>query len=939
MKRLLFCLLALCLLWNAGAQPIAADSEFRVGRLDNGLTYYLCHNELPADCADFYIAHNVGALQEEDNQNGLAHFLEHMAFNGTRHYPGKGIVEFLARDGVRFGYNVNAYTTRNETVYNISSVPLVRSSFVDSVLLVLHDWSCDISCEQQALDDERGVISEEWRLRDDSRTRINNLQNGLIYKGSKQPERTVIGSYEVINGFKREEILDFYHKWYRPDLQAIFVVGDFDVDDMEARIRAQFSDIPKAVNPAPKERYTPPTLTEPLIEDMTHPLLTFNGVKFIFKQPYPDRESRMTEAYYRDVLSRQIVTAVLSERLRRRVQEASCPARSAVVVLNEYEPDYYISLFTVLPKSKDRIAECMEFTAREIRRLVAFGISADEFEAARLSVQQRFHLDRELSREDVKSEELVKAAIEHFLRNHPLLDPTELQELQSRVISEITVESLRNYPARMFRDSEAIYSTCYNDVEEPGIAPSADEVRAILARVEAEPLEAQYLNYPKLDLTVNAAPGSIVRRRRADKRLGGFEEWQLSNGVKVYYKQAAPVKSNYHLVTSWRFDTGYRSYPAGRLGAARYAAAYNNRTLGFRGCDKQALRNCPELSGVDMLFHSLQKFSSLDVLAGRDRAETAFQAAWLLLQEPYFGTEGGLEKTKADNLRSLGRKKTAHVLFEEKYERQVYGGHPWLQPIDSAAVEAVDMELLREVYSRAFSDFSHLSLFITSDLDRADIEAYVCKYVASLRGVYPWQKTATAYPKPVLKGRQLITETNPRESEPFSQVDYVYVAGVKTNTRNIVLSDFLDYILSARYLNLIREERGGTYHVGFSTEIPDSAEQPWQGEVHFQTRPEMTDLLVGDVRDVMEEMAKHGPTAEEMDLARKYMVKRHGEIERRAALSLAEQNDRLQDTVLRDRDYDCDYDALVRGIKAKDVRNLARKFFTGDHIVEVYTEE
>ena len=211
--------------------------------------------------------------------------------------------------------------------------------------------------------------------------------------------------------------------------------------------------------------------------------------------------------------------------------------------------------------------------------------------------------------------------------------------------------------------------------------------------------------------------------------------------------------------------------------------------------------------------------------------------------------------------------------------------------------------------------------------------------MASLRGVYPWQKTATAYPKPVLKGRQLITETNPRESEPFSQVDYVYVAGVKTNTRNIVVSDFLDYILSARYLNLIREERGGTYHVGFSTEVPDQQELPWQGEVHFQTRPEMTDLLVGDVRDVMEEMAKHGPTAEEMDLARKYMVKRHGEIERRAALSLAEQNDRLQDTVLRDRDYDCDYDALIRGIKAKDVRNLARKFFTGDHIVEVYTEE
>jgi len=935
-----FLLLPAALLFAIGvnAQPIAADPEFRVGRLDNGLTYYLAHNELPAGCADFYIAHHVGALQEEDNQNGLAHFLEHMAFNGTRHYPGKGILEFLAKDGVRFGYNVNAYTTRNETVYNISSVPLVRPSFVDSVLMVLHDWSCDISCEQQALDDERGVISEEWRLRDDSRTRINNLQNGLIYKGSKQPERTVIGSYEVINGFQREEILDFYHKWYRPDLQAIFVVGDFDVDEMEARVRALFSDIPKAVNPTPKERYLPPVRHEALIEDMTDPHLKIAVVKFIFKQPYPARETRATEEYYRDALSRQIVSAVLSERLRRLTQQRDCPARSAVLVTNEYEPDYYISLFTVTPKSKDRVAESMEMTAREIRRLLAFGISRDEFEAAKLSVAQRFHLDRELSRDEVKSEELVDAAIEHFLRNHPLLDPLGLQDVQNRALADISWESVREYPARMFAESEAIYSSCYNDVEDPGFGPSPEVVRGILASVDAEPLEPQYLSYPKLDFNVAATPGRIVKRR-TDKRLGGYEEWQLSNGAKVYYRQAAPVKSNVHLATIWRFDTGYRSYPADRLTAARFAAAYNNRTLGFRGVERQALRNFPELSGVNILTRTLQQAASVELSAARGREEAAFKTGWLLLQEPYLGTPAALEKNQADNLKSMGRKKNPRTAFEEEYTRQVYGDHPWLHSFDSAAVEAVDMALLQEVYARAFTDFSNLSVFITSDLDRADIEAYVCRYVASLQGDYPYEKTATAFPKPVLKGHRQITETRARESEPVSNVDYMYVAGVKTTTRNIVISDFLDYILSARYLDLIREQRGGTYHVGFSTEVPDQPELPWRGVVDFQTRPEMTELLVGDVRDVMEEMAKNGPTAEEMDRAGKYIRKRHGELERRASASLLEQNDRLVKTVLWGRDFDVDYDALLRGIQARYVRDLARKFLAGDHIVEIYTEE
>ena len=939
MKRILFLLAAAMLSLAAAAQVIPASPEFRVGRLENGMTYYLCHNEHPVGCADFYIAHNVGAMQEEDNQNGLAHFLEHMAFNGTKHYPAKGLLEFLAKDGVRFGYNVNAYTSRHETVYNISSVPLVRESFIDSVLLVLHDWSCDISCEQQALDDERGVISEEWRLRDtDTRYAMMMKQNALIYKGSKQSERSVIGTLEVINGFKRQEILDFYHKWYRPDMQAIIVVGDFDVDEMEARVRAKFSDIPAPVNPEPKVRYIPPKLTEPLIEDMTDSRIKFNALKIIYKQPYPSVEGRITEEYIRDAFCRQLVSSVLAERLRRLTQQKSCPARSAVVVTNESEPDFFITLFTVTPKSKERVAECLEFTHREICRLLKFGISPGEFELAKLATSQRYHLDRELSREEVKSEELVKVAIEHFLRNHPLVDPVELNDIRNRIMSEITLESIKDYPASMFSESEVIYSTCYNDVEEPGIAPKPAEVLAIIDKVNAEELEPQFAESSKLDFSVDVEPGTIVRRRQ-DKRLGGFEEWQLSNGVKVYYKHTAPMKSNYHLVTTWRFDTGYRSYPVDNIDASRFAAAYNNPNLGFRGLDRTELKNCPEMSGLSIIAHALQQYASIDLAAPRGKEEAAFKTGWLMLMEPYFGKESRLERTKEDNLKRLARTKSPRNLFEEKYEDQVYGNHPWLQPRDSAAVEAVDMAMLKDTWKRAFGDFKSLQVFVCSDLDRSVIEEYVCKYVASLNGDYPYKKSRTAYPRPVLKGYNLITETNPPESEPVSNVNYTFVSGIKTNTRNIVLSDFLDYIVSARYVSLIREERGGTYHVGFSTDIPDNPALPWKGIVDFQTRPEMTDLLVGDVIAVMNDMAKNGPTAEEMNLARKYIRKRHGEVERRTAMSLALQQERLLYTVLWNRDFDCDYDALLDGIKACEIRNLARKFVKGTEIVEVYTEK
>ena len=381
MKRFFLFLLALGLLQVSGAQPIPDDPDIRVGRLDNGMTFYLCHNEMPAGRAEFYIAHHVGALQEEDNQNGLAHFLEHMAFNGTKHYPDKGILDFLAKEGVRFGYNVNAFTTKTETVYNLSEVPLVRDSFVDSVLMVLHDWSCDISCEQQALDDERGVISEEWRLSQDSRSRMALQQTNLIYKGSKQTERTVIGTLEVINGFKREEILDFYHKWYRPDLQALVVVGDFDVDEMEGRVRRLFSDIPAAVDPEPKGSYVPPIQPEPIFADMTDPEIKYQAFKALYKQrsAFTDRRD---EAFYKDYLCRMIVSSVVADRFRERCKDKLSPVQNATLVTNAYKPDMYVSLATVVPRKKEGLEDCLRFTEREIRRLLRHGISPDELEIA-----------------------------------------------------------------------------------------------------------------------------------------------------------------------------------------------------------------------------------------------------------------------------------------------------------------------------------------------------------------------------------------------------------------------------------------------------------------------------------------------------------------------------------------------------------------------------
>ena len=933
MTRILTLLSLLLLGATLAAQPIPADPDFRVGRLDNGLTYYICHNGNPAGCADFYIAHNVGALQEEDNQDGLAHFLEHMAFNGSRHYPGNSLLTFLARDGVRFGYNVNAYTTRNETVYNISDVPLVRESFVDSVLLILHDWSCDISCEPKALDDERGVISEEYRMRDDSRTRIAALQNALVYKGSKQTERSVIGSLEVINSFKREEILDFYHKWYRPDLQAIILVGDFDPDRMEAKVKAMFADIPLPENAPRKETYFPPHLEEPLFQDIADKRLNFNAVKIFCKQPYPNREERATASFYRDLLCRNIVSAVLNERLRKASREKDSPMRSAVLVTNEYEPDFYVSLFTVTPKEKTQLGACLESTYREIRRLLVHGISPAEFEVAKLTTAQRYHLDRPLMREEEKNGDLVKEAVGHFLKGHPLVHPADLQDLQARLLGEIGYEEILPYPARMFRDSEIIYANCYNPEKDPGLAPDAAQMKAILAGVDAEDLQPAFLQYATPDLEVDTPAGSI--RKVVQKK--GYELWTLSNGARVYYKKTRPVTSSHHLAMSYRWNTGPTAYDPQKITASRVAAAFLSQHLGFRNLEKQEFRNHPELSGLGMLVSALRTKIAITLVVDKGKEENAFKAVHLALTQPYFGKQ--LEKTKENQLKGLAREKNPRTLFEERCDREVYGNHPWLAPVDSAAVLAVDMDLVQDVFRRSFGDFGNMQLLICSDLDRSVIEDYVCRYVASLTGDYPYRKSRTKAPAPRVKGVLTLSEEHKPEGEPATHIYYAFLRKEKNTPRNLVVSDFLDYILSARYLALIREERGAAYHVGYNTVIPNDLSHPWRGVVQFQTRPEMQDLVLQDVQDVMDKMCQEGPSEAEMEMAARYLKKRHAELEARAARSTGTQLDRLENTLFQGWDYDADYDALVDGISARDIRKMARHFAAGDILKEIYTEK
>ena len=912
-------------------ERIPEDPNTTIGKLKNGLTYYLRHNDENKGCADFYIIHNVGALQEEDNQNGLAHFLEHMAFNGTERYPDKTILNFLEKDGVRFGYNVNAYTSRTETVYNISAVPLARESFVDSVLFVLHDWSCAITCEQDALDAERGVISEEWRRKDEPRALMAELQNNLIYRGAKHTKRNVLGTLEIINGFKRQDIMDFYHKWYRPDLQAIAIVGDIDVEDMEKRVEKIFSSIKAQENPAQKDTYEIPAQDGPIFENMLHPMIKVNTLKIIHKQPFPGRETRGTTEFYKDMALRQIATEILKERYNRETAKDNCPAKHIAVVTSKLSSDFYTSLFTISPKKEALQEEALLVYARELKRLLEHGFSADELESAKFQAVKRV---KSGSQEAVKNGEWIKSCLEHFLRGEALISPVEKKELQTMMTKEATAEEVYDYIKKMFGQSEKIYSYTIEQSKADRL-PSAERIQEVLAKAESTPVSPEYPEFTKINIDVDvpqlcAAP--------AEELPCGTYRTPIKNGPEIIRIKSEPVKSSNHLIIKAVFETGFRTLPQDKMESARIAAAFIDRNFGFRNYSRKVLRDNPVTGDISMMLEIDRDESVITVQCGKDEAQKAFQMLYLTLTEPYFDTEKNLARFKATQIKSLESGSSQKAAYDKENRRIRYNDHPWRKELAKEHYEALDMALIKDVFQRSFGDFSRLKLYVCDDLSCKEMNTLYNMMQALAQSGYQKVTAAELLPSwPLYSGNCEHIKENPLSTVPKSEVRLSYKYSLKMKNEEAVISDIMDYIMNARCMNKIREERGGTYSVTFTTENFLRGKVA-ESSIAFQTRPELTDILVDDAKTLVADMATSGPSKEEFENAKKYLAKHHVELEARYRNNLSRKLSKFMTKEQYGLDEQTDYLKMLEKVSRKDVRKLAQRLVKGDSMLSVYTE-
>ncbi len=461
MKKIFFvaCLLAPALL--SAQQPLkeTLDPAIRVGKLENGLTYYLCHNNLPENRVEFYIAQRVGSILEEDHQRGLAHFLEHMAFNGTTHFPGKDIINYLENNGVKFGANLNAYTSIDETVYNISDVP-AREGLIDSCLLILHDWASGILLEGDEIDAERKVIHEEWRTRNSANLRMLEAILPIIYPDSNRyAYRMPIGLMEVVDNFPHQAIRDYYHKWYRPDLQGIIVVGNIDVDKVEARIKELWKDVPAPVDAAVREYVQVPDNEAPIVAVVSDKEALSNSLRIAFKQPV-DTTSKMTVEATRKDLVRSLVSMMFATRCSELSQLENPPFIMAAGSYGDYFYSPTRKAYTLVAIFKTgQWKQALEGLVSVTKQAYEFGFTQSELDRA-VAEMESYVRKSYNERSTQKNSKFVDKALTHFLQQEPEFSEEYSYELYNQLLPGVTLKDVNETFRQFFpTDSKNVFKS------------------------------------------------------------------------------------------------------------------------------------------------------------------------------------------------------------------------------------------------------------------------------------------------------------------------------------------------------------------------------------------------------------------------------------------------------------------------------------------------
>ena len=913
------------------AQTVEQDASIRQGKLKNGLTYYIRHNAKEAGLADFYIAQRVGSILEEPRQRGLAHFLEHMAFNGTKHFPGKGkqlgIVPWCETIGVKFGTNLNAYTSVDQTVYHIGSAPIKREGIIDSCLLVLNDWSQFINLEPKEIDKERGVIHEEWRNRRTGMAMQRMMENVMpkIYKGSKYEDCLPIGNMDIVDNFPYQDLRDYYQKWYRPDLQAIVVVGDFDVDMMERKIQKLFGKIKAHKNPA-ERIYYPVNDNDKMIvaieKDKEQPIIL--GHLYMKSETTPDSEKNSVK-YQREDYINGLITYMLNGRLSEKKQVANPPFMSATVKNGAFFVSRTKDAFSLSISCKqDNVLGGVSVAVGEVERARQHGFTQSELERAK-----KLYLnaaERQLKMEkDYKNSHYVSQCVNNFLEGEPILTPSYNLQLVKLFDGEVSLDEVNSQVGEIITDKNQVF-IMYGPDKDGFVVPSESEIESTVLAAQQKRYDAyQEEQVPATLMAALPAPGKIVSEKPYGKF--GMTEIVLINGMKVYVKSTDYQADQ--ITMSMRGEGGTSVY--GDEDIPNFAFLSGSVTEAGVG-DFTATRLRKALAGKSLkLAPSItSEGQRITGTSSVKDLETMLQLAHLYFTAPRkdsMAFEGMMNR----NLSLLkNRNASSKVVYNDSLSATLYDHNVRKAPVTVEIAKKADYNRIFEIYRERFSDASNFKTVFIGKVDMAQLRPLLCQYLATLPSTHKAEKSNKANVPQIVKKNEVVKFVHKQET-PLANVSVFYTANVPFSPKNDLVLDMLTRVLQIAYTDSVREEKGGTYGVGVSFNLEKEDNPNALLRISYKSDPKRYEELNPVIYKQLLNIADHGPVASSMDKVKKYLKKQYGQ--------MAITNDYWSYVIWHqlddDADFDKDYCKMVDNLTASDVQKMAKELLKQNHRVEV----
>ena len=926
-KKLLMTITLSCMAMLVFAQQKTTtfpfDPEVRVGKLENGLTYYIRHNELPENRADFYIAQKVGSILEDDNQRGLAHFLEHMCFNGTTNFPGKGIINWLESIGVRFGQNLNAYTSIEETVYNISDVPMIRESIADSCLLILHDWANDLILDPKEIDNERGVIHEEWRSRQNATMRIYDQILPKCYQGGKYAYRMPIGIMEVIDNFPYQALRDYYEKWYRPDQQAIVVVGDIDVDKIEAKIKDIFSHIEMPKNPATREYLPVADNKEPIVAIGTDKEQTTTQVQIMHKHPaYPnDKKNTLDYMVYNYMVG--MANSMLNSRLSEMTLVANPPFLGASVGYSDFMLSKTASAYYAAVTGKENeIPNSFAAMLREVERARKFGFTATEYE--RVKANYLTQVESAYSeRNKVKNGSYVQAYVRHFIDNEPVFGIETEYQVIKQLVPQIPVEAINSILPKLLTE-ENIVITIFGPEKESVTYPTEQELLDIRKKVQAEELTAyvdKVSNEPLMD--EKPAGGKVVK---TEEGVYGSTILTLSNGVRVIIK---PTEYKADQIRLQAFSPGGTSV----FGTEDpLQTRLMSQVVGLGGLGKFSIIELGKVLAGKKVSSGTSVSSLTEGASGSCSPkdfETLMQLIYMGFTAPRMDNEA-LESFKQRMKIALKNSEDKPTTaLQDTINKVLYDNHPMVTRIKADMIDQINYEKMIEMYKNRFEDASDFTFILVGNINIEEAKPFIETYLGGLPSTH--RKEAYKDLKMNIRKGKHDVVFNKKQETPLATVIAVKSGKCDYNLKNKVLMTCLARTMDMVYTEEVREKEGGTYGVSVSGRVSKHPTSKGIVEISFQTDPSKREKMVDIILKELDNVAANGPKEEHLKKVKEALVKQHAESVKENGYWMGALNEYYWNKI----DVHSDYEAIVNSITVKDVKKFAKKLFKQGNQIQI----